>query len=493
MVRAAVLTTSLAIALALPGCREASTAEPAGPAPDVRQQTYALLDQVVADKRRQLTNYLDRLQRQASAARVDPVLREAFALRRSYHRLLSQSPATAEAEAAMAALDANLTQHWMQDYGSFYSILFVEPGGDVFYTIGRKGYEGTNILQGEFGATSLGERLREDPGQAFVDYEVSSICNEPAAFFVEPVTEGGACQGWLILQCSVNKVNDLFARHGGLGRTGEAFLVNEDCQMLTESRFRRDSTILKQDLAPENILGKFAEGRGHKVVTDYRGYRALTSFEVCAIGDVKWLLIAKIDEAEVLTEHYRRNRDRLRPLLVEAARQAPSPRGDLEAPEKATVVDLDEFRRAGCQQPLLTYGVKTCTAIVIHLPQTFAYLGHASCYDALYGGDGLDIVSQMVQRVRTYEICPYQMRQLQVEIVAPHTESLGRAIDKLVDEGLFLSQIRFLTDARAASATVWHDCARGGTAAQWNTAGAPVQQASQTPTLADILKQIDRL
>jgi hypothetical protein len=85
------------------------------------------------------------------------------------------------------------------------------------------------------------------------------------------------------------------------------FLVNRDRLMLTDSRFQSETSILRQHLSEQNISAKFAEGRGHKIITDYRGQRALTSFEVCPVLDKEWLLIAKIDEDEVVTRAWNRS------------------------------------------------------------------------------------------------------------------------------------------------------------------------------------------
>jgi hypothetical protein len=172
------------------------------------------------------------------------------------------------------------------------------------------------------------------------------------------------------------------------------------------------------------------------------------------------------------------------------ANESPAP----PQPQDAIAVGMDEYRAADAGESLQTFGVSSCTAVVAHLPGRFAYLGHASSYDAMYGGGDLDLLSNMIQRIRTYEIRPYEMRQLRIVIAAPHTESLGFLIDRLVDEGIFLAQIRFLHLPSAARADIWHEVDTGCTTVHWtprtSELAAYVQRASDTPRIGEIARQL---
>jgi hypothetical protein len=142
---------------------------------------------------------------------------------------------------------------------------------------------------------------------------------------VEPVFKEGRLEGWFVLQCAINKISSMFTEEKGLGATGEVFLVNRHQYMLTESRFSKEVSTLNLHLSRDNIEAKFSEKAGHKMVTDYRGFRALTSFEVCRIGSSEWLLIAKIDESEIVTEQYRKRKRDLNKALSRALVQALHP------------------------------------------------------------------------------------------------------------------------------------------------------------------------
>ncbi len=432
--------------------------------------TYAELDRLRDEKLTQLRDYLDRVQRLAGQAATDPVLSEYFRIRSRFVELQGRQEPPAEALAAIVQLDLSLREHYLAHYLAFYDILFVSRDGNVFHTIRGEPDAGTNLLKTQQGGSALASRLRANPFASFVDYQFYEATGEPSAFFVEPVKVAGKPAGWLVLQCTIDKLNSIFARGEYLGGTGEVFLVNSDRQMLTDSRFRADTSILRQHLSEQNISAKFAERRGHKIITDYRGQRALTSFEVCPVLDREWLLIAKIDEDEVVTRAWRRSG--FDSTLVGAAAGARPPRSGAPSTRPELVrVDMDEFRGARPGAGLLTYGVSTCTAVVIGRPGHFGYLGHPSTYDRCYGGGDMDLVAQMLQRIRQFEVYPSELRELRVVIVAPHANSARGVVERLLESGFLLSQITFVDDPGARRADVTHDPATGATLVHWFGSG----------------------
>ncbi len=464
--------------------------EPPGQA--IREDAYEKLDRIRATKKVQLTEYLDRIQAQARSVRQDDFLKQFFAIKSRFYQLQQQRTAPPANQASIDKLKRAVRQHYLRRYLTFYDILCADRNGNVFYTIRRQADYHKNLFEGELGKTSLAHRLRKNPEEAFVDFEFYAVSDEPSAFFVEPAVVKGEHLGWFVLQCSINKINDIFTRSRGLGKTGEVFLVNEDHQMLTDSRFRADSSILKQHLSAENIREKFAEGQGRKIVTDYRGYRVLTSFEVCRVMGRRWLLIAKIDESELLTDYYRDHRDKLRGnLLKRLAATAPA-LSDAPRPIcKPVVIDIDEFRKAQPSQCLATFGVSTCTGVLVTLPKKFAYGGHLSSYDCVYGEGNLDLLGHMIQRIKRFDIYPYQQRRLEVVLVAPHLESIARAVDKFVDEGFVLSQLRFCHHPGATSASVWHDVKKHRTVVEWVLQNGKTarQLAEPTPSVGGLFRK----
>lgn len=469
----------------------------AGPHPaqagSLREEAYRNLDAARDDKRLQLTSYLERTGELARTVSRDTVMQRYFTIKQRYWQLQRQAPAPAEVRRSIDRLKQSIRDHYLRYYMGFYDILFVDSSGFVLSSIRHQGEYHRNLFEGDLARTALARHLQDEPGESFVDYEFYWVSDEPSAFFVEPLVVAGQHLGWFVCQCAINKVNAIFSRDAGLGRTGETFLVNRQHQMLTESRLYPGGGGGPRRLARENIEPKFDQGEGHRRVTDYRGYAALTSFTACRVMGSEWLVVAKMDEDEVITNNFRDRQRELAPQLAD--RLAGSRPADCMAqalPLDAVMVDMDEYRVSD-DSPLITFGVATCTAILISLPGGVTYLGHASERDAIYGGQDMDLLGNMLRHIQRFEIYPYQLRDVRVMLAAPHRRSLTRAVDKLLEAGLLLSQIRFLHDSQAGSATLVHYPERGRTVVRWQGNGGrePLWQcAEEAPNLGEILEQV---
>jgi hypothetical protein len=264
----------------------------------------------------------------------------------------------------------------------------------------------------------------------------------------------------MILQIAVNKINTLIAWTENLGQTGETFLVNRDGYMLTESNFEGASTILKKRLDDRNIQAKFSDGQGHRTVTDYRRCVAFTSFEVVNFLETHWLVVAKVDRDEIITNHYVRHHryyaDRLMTLLDEGLPVLltnPEPLPSLETKR----VDMDEFVKAEKVERLHTFGVSTCTGILAAYPGKFAYMAHISPRDKIYGAHGTNLLGQMVKKIKSFDTYRAERRKIVFILAATHLDSLLAAVDKLVEEGFLLSQIFMMYDPRATSLGISYD------------------------------------
>ena len=358
-------------------------------------------------------------------------------------------------------------------------MLFIDREGNVFYTVRRDSNFEKNLFEGELATTPLARCLREDPrNETFIDFHDCSVSGEPAAFFVEPVQQDGKHAGWIAMQCAINKVNSIFAGTEKLGETGETFLVNREGYMLTESNFQSESTILRQKLSLDNIQAKFRERQGHRTVTDYRGFTAFTSFEVVEFLGTEWLVVAKVDESQITTEHFMQHRDYYCERIVRRLPEPPS--GEIEsatvaADRRIIRVDMDEFVKADHGELLKTLGVSTCTAVIATYPGKFGYLAHVSPLDRIYGTQGTNLLGHIIKKIKTYDVYKHERRRVRFVIVATHCDSLPKAIDKLVDEGFLLSQISVLHHSQAKCANVTYDYSDDRITVEW-----VLDQASRT-------------
>ena len=457
---------------------------------------FVRLDYARKEKVEQLKSFCDRVHGLATRAREDEVMIKFFDVNLKCFNLAQEGTPPEEFTKKTTEFRKAFNQYYIENWLAFYDILFIDTQGRIFYTIRRESDFEHSIFEGELSGTPLAQCLRNNPQEeTFLDFHYYGPSDEPAAFFVEPVRRDGKHLGWLVLQCAVNKVNSLFAGAEQLGETGETFLVNHEGSMLTESSFEGNSTILEKKLSSDNIQAKFREKQGHRTVTDYRGFTALTSFEVVEFLGTRWLVVAKVDEAQITTEHFMQHRNyygeriirHLASLPVGASKE-PFPITD----RKIIRVDMDEFVRANHGELLKTMGVSTCTAVIATYPGKFGYLAHISPLDRVYGTEGTNLLGHITKKIKTYDIYKYERRRVRFVIVTNHFNSLTNIIDKLVDEGFLLSQISVLYHPLAKCANVTYDYSQDQINVVWvldeTSANGCIHHADDTHNLDTIVK-----
>lgn len=450
----------------------------------------AVLDDALVERKMQLTNYLLMTQNKAASILQDAVMGSFFKSKLEYFRLSRQIELPASIVSEMNTLKQSIQKHYVQEYLLFHDILFVDKQGDIFYTIRKENDYHKNIFSEEFASYALAQKLADNPGEAFVDFEFYAFSDEPSAFFIEPYRSGKEVLGWFVLQFAVKKIDNLFADNAGLGATGEVILVNKAHYMLTNSRFKNKKTILRQQLKSQNIESKFQEKKGHKEVIDYNGNKVLSSFEVFNFLGNDWLLIAKMNTDEALTNYYKENPACLEPIINAKQNIVPEQKMVGQDEDKCWVksVDMDEFHRIdSAQQILHTQGISTCTAVVIENPGSFAYLAHISPYDAIYGNQNTDMLGQMLKRINYFDIKTYEKSKLKFIVVAVDANTMANIVKRLVDEGFLLGQIKFLHNSQAQMASVDYYFNTGQLKATWinrgNSRNSQIQFAQQVASL----------
>ena len=104
--------------------------------------------------------------------------------------------------------------------------------------------------------------------------------------------------GVIIATMRTAEINAVLLNRSGLGETGEAYMVNEDFLMISESRFIEDAPF-NQVVDTLPVRECFENGNEISgVYPDYRGV-SIFGFSFCA-RDLGFVLLAEIDEAENL-------------------------------------------------------------------------------------------------------------------------------------------------------------------------------------------------
>lgn len=497
----------LIVLLAAPACeREAD---------DYRATTFLRLEKARNAKKEILIAELQRLWVTVARAADDEALREAF---RSLNPNAASSLAASQ-DRDMTVRSLLLDQHYVSRYGKFYDILFIDPTGFVFHSIKMESDYRQNLFGGPLADTRLARALKERDGSTvrFVDYDYYHPSREAASFFVAAMADGGRPVGWVVFQFSINTINELLDEPAGLGVTGEVYLTNSEKMMISQSRLLPEDTVLRLKVDTEALRTALEKRSGALIGHDYRNVSVFSSFERFSFGGSDWIIVAEIDEDEVITEHFtprlEQELPRLAGLLTSGSGRRPESVPSSAAPLR---VDINEYAKIARRDSAITFGVATCTAVVIRHPERFAYLGHVYPLDMVYrsslerglhavGIDFLgrrtsgrsDLLGRMLRSLKYYDIHAYEVRDLDVVVAAVHHESLIPVVRTLVAEGFFLSQIRVLTLPGGRYANVSVESGSANIAIEWmerngtpSWSGLRRPPDAEAPDLGSLLKRL---
>ncbi|MBU8932512.1 MAG: cache domain-containing protein [candidate division Zixibacteria bacterium] len=464
-------------------------------AEDIQQATFGFLRQVLDERRAMIMDHMSELHQIAESALVDTVIQNTFRI------MLNPSHQFADPSYS-AELVLHLDMRFVTVYGDFYDMLFVDSTGYVFHSIRQESDFHTRL--GEDGqATLLSESLRSGLRTTFVDFEKYRPSKEPAAFHIVAVEENGVVSGWIVFQHAINRINSILMDRAGMGRTGEVYLVNSHDIMLTDSRFIKERTMMELHLDTEATQNARNRGRGNKLIMDYRSRPVYSVHEQFSFLGVPWIIVAEVDEGEVITAHFRRQLEDLSPKIKAYLKHEPHvssvrryvPRSDVK-------VDMNEYGSIRAEGTISTVGVSTCTAITISLPGQFSYMAHISPTDDTYtkplarsflGDSRTDVLQSLLERVLAYEIYPYELICLEVSIVATSDKSLISILTRLIEYDIQLSQVKIMYNPAALYANVYVESVQGLTTVEWHFDESTASSIETSESAVDLGRIVSNL
>ena len=198
-------------------------------------------------------------------------------------------------------------------------LFLIDTQGNVVFSLKKAADFATNLRTGPWRNSGLAKAvtpLLKDaiPDQlSFADYsQYAPDKMQAASFIAMPVfdEEKQTFLGVIAIQLPVAKMSDLMTDKTGMGETGEVIVVGKDGWMLTDSRFSKESTILKRQIKTKPSETVLAGKTATLIASDYRGIKIIASVKPFipfpnALGDkVLWGIFAKIEHAEILREYH---------------------------------------------------------------------------------------------------------------------------------------------------------------------------------------------
>lgn len=195
-------------------------------------------------------------------------------------------------------------------YG-YYDLFLCYPDGFCFYTVSKEADYRTNMLNGKYADSNLGQlfaQVIERKQFGFADFKpYAPSNNEPSAFIAYPIIIDTSVEIVVALQLSIESINAIMQEREGMGKTGETYLVGADNLMRSDSFLEAQThSVLasfanpergnvKTEAAKEALSGK----TGANVIKDYTDSWVLSAYTPVKAWDTTWALLAEIDRDEV--------------------------------------------------------------------------------------------------------------------------------------------------------------------------------------------------
>ena len=189
----------------------------------------------------------------------------------------------------------------------YYDVFLISPRGDILYTVAKENDFATNLKTGPYRKSPLAAAFRRamaDPARvAFSDFARYPPSDDaPAAFAAHAVVKDGKPIGVFAIQIPAEPLNELMHFTAGMGESGETYLVGPDGFMRSQSRFTAKPTLLEVKVDNHSVEDGQSGMAGKYIVKDYRGVPVLSVFAPVDFGGQPFVLLAEIDEAEVLAQ-----------------------------------------------------------------------------------------------------------------------------------------------------------------------------------------------
>jgi methyl-accepting chemotaxis protein len=196
----------------------------------------------------------------------------------------------------------------LEQYG-FYDIFLIDSeSGDVVYTVFKEVDFATNLVNGPYSRTNLGEVFRRanaasrEDAPALVDFASYYPSYEaPASFIAMPVFDNDRRVGVLAIQMPIDRVNHVMDVGNMLGKSGEAYLVAKDGLPRSDSKLDPDNrTIVKAFMDPVAGIMKspaiqqaFDGKTGVVVNQNYLGSKTISAFAPIDVLGLKWAVVTE--------------------------------------------------------------------------------------------------------------------------------------------------------------------------------------------------------
>ena len=200
----------------------------------------------------------------------------------------------------------------LQRRNGYYDIFLFNREGDLVYSVFKESDYATNLVSGVWADSDLGAAFRaskENAGSqtpSFFDFRPYGPSGDaPARFISVPLnTREGAFVGVLAYQLPVEQLNAIMGDTGGLGETGQAFVVSADGQFLSDLPLTPENdTLMMAELAPDSQA--LQNGSSSTTIgVGLKGQKVIQVKSAMEFMGKRWLFVVEQDYSELTAPAY---------------------------------------------------------------------------------------------------------------------------------------------------------------------------------------------
>ena len=193
----------------------------------------------------------------------------------------------------------------------YYDLFLIDPTGQCFYSVEREADYGTNLVDGKYADSGLGDLVRtvlRDKQFGFEDFRpyAPSSNGSQAAFMAQPVLSStGDVEMIVAVRVASHGIDAVMNARDGMGKTGCSYVAAKDhdgdCALRSDLTFMDDRYVpgykvsteytVEALQSDEGRLGQYNDSHGNGVMVAYAPFDA---------AGTRWAVISKIDESEAL-------------------------------------------------------------------------------------------------------------------------------------------------------------------------------------------------
>ncbi|MDM8541980.1 methyl-accepting chemotaxis protein [Desulfococcaceae bacterium HSG9] len=281
----------------------------------MKQAAFDQLTAIREIKSNQIEDYFEVMKGQLKTLKEDPYTRNALVEFDAAFDNAGKTTDSLEWKTLSAKYDGRMKKI-MQNFG-WNDLFLMHHDGDIVYTVAREADLGKQIPNSELRDSGLGKAFRAAQSKSaeeivFADFEpYSPSGNKPAAFMMGQMRdENGDLKGYVALQISLDKINNIMQERHGMGESGETYLVGSDKRMRSDSFLDSVAhsveasfagTIKKNGVDTEAAREALAGKTDARILKDYCGNPVLSAFAPVDLLGSRWAILAEIDESEAFS------------------------------------------------------------------------------------------------------------------------------------------------------------------------------------------------